>query len=135
MDGVVEFLDLDGEVMFDYELNYELVRPLPLGVKISGAEGLLPWRQYARPAVLGQNEFFSGSQWVFIHVIIFINILLFLLIGNRTGDYKWEQQRGPSGIWKGTIRGEVICFSACDRDQLAFEDFVSWITYLIFFLI
>lgn len=61
MDGVVEFLDLDGEVMFDYELNYELVRPLPLGVKISGAEGLLPWRQYARPAVLGQNEFFSGS--------------------------------------------------------------------------
>lgn len=40
-----------------------------------------------------------------------------------TGDYKWEQQRGPSGIWKGTIRGEVICFSACDRDQLAFEDF------------
>lgn len=49
------------------------------------------------------------------------------LLGNRYGQYQWEDHRPRSGIWKGTNGGEVISFSGCDDDQTSADTSVSFI--------
>ena len=48
------------------------------------------------------------------------------LLGNRSGQYIWEDHRPRSGIWKGTSGGEVISFSGCDDDQTSADTSVSF---------
>ncbi|KAJ9171150.1 hypothetical protein P3X46_014552 [Hevea brasiliensis] len=85
-------LDFETQGMIvDDEINATIVRPLPHGVKLH--------------AIIDACH--SGT----------VLDLPFLCRMNRSGQYKWEDHRPRSGMWKGTSGGEVISFSGCDDDQ------------------
>ncbi|XP_042509804.1 metacaspase-1-like isoform X2 [Macadamia integrifolia] len=95
VDGYDETLcPLDFEtqgMIIDDEINATIVRPLPPGVKLH--------------AIIDACH--SGTMLD----------LPFLCRMNRSGQYVWEDQSPPSGVWKGTNGGEAISFSGCDDNQ------------------
>ncbi|GJM91500.1 hypothetical protein PR202_ga07876 [Eleusine coracana subsp. coracana] len=78
-------------MIVDDEINAALVRPLPRGVKLH--------------ALIDACH--SGTALD----------LPFLCRMDRSGQYRWEDHRPRSGVWKGTSGGEAISFSGCDDDQ------------------
>ena len=75
-----------------------------------------------------------GSSQLFIilsdsfkkeNIFFFSAVLAFSSLGNRSGQYIWEDHRPRSGVWKGTSGGEVISFSGCDDDQTSADTSVS----------
>ncbi|KAA0044693.1 metacaspase-1-like isoform X1 [Cucumis melo var. makuwa] len=97
IDGFDETLcPLDFETagtIIDDEINATIVRPLPYGAKLH--------------AIIDSCH--SGTMLD----------LPFLCRMHKSGSYKWEDHRPPSGVYKGTNGGEVISFSGCDDDQTA----------------
>ncbi|KAG7028729.1 Metacaspase-1, partial [Cucurbita argyrosperma subsp. argyrosperma] len=95
VDGYDETLcPLDFEtqgMIIDDEINTAIVRPLPQGVKLHAFI----------------DACHSGT----------VLDLSFLCRMSRSGQYKWEDHRPRSGVWKGTSGGEVISFSGCDDNQ------------------
>ncbi|XP_057979695.1 metacaspase-1-like [Malania oleifera] len=85
-------LDFETQGMIvDDEINATIVRPIPYGVKLH--------------AIIDACH--SGT----------VLDLPFLCRMRRGGQYKWEDHRPRSGLWKGTNGGEVFSFSGCDDDQ------------------
>ncbi|XP_043715300.1 metacaspase-1-like isoform X2 [Telopea speciosissima] len=85
-------LDFETQGMIvDDEINATIVRPLPSGVKLH--------------AIIDACH--SGTMLD----------LPFLCRMSRSGQYTWEDQSPPSGVWKGTNGGEAISFSGCDDNQ------------------
>lgn len=78
-------------VIVDDEINLTIVRPLPRGVKLH--------------AIIDACH--SGT----------VLDLPFVCKMNSQGLYVWEDQRPPTGTWKGTSGGEAFCFSGCDDNQ------------------
>ena len=58
---------------------------------------------------------------------------LFWKLLGRSGSYRWEDHRPPSGVYKGTNGGEVISFSGCDDDQTAADTQVKTLLTLLHF--
>eukprot|EP00249_Psilotum_nudum_P017468 c26337_g1_i1 orf=61-1137(+) len=85
-------LDFEKQGMIvDDEINTALVRPLPPGVRLH--------------AVIDACH--SGT----------VLDLPFLCKMNSYGQFVWEDQRPPTGAWKGTSGGEAFSFSGCDDSQ------------------
>lgn len=77
---------------------------------------------------ISQGPNYSSLQLVLLKypAFPFIFFAALILLGNRTGQYVWEDHRPRSGVWKGTSGGEVISFSGCDDDQTSADTSVSF---------